>query len=594
MDQIIQILKFTKSFWKYYLFIGFFIILVSLLNLVTPILSGSIVDGIVNNIKTGSGDFSNIALILGIMISSDLIITLFANISGFYGDILGQKLNTFLTATFYRHVLDLQIEYFDNEVSGKIISKLERGIGNIAEFINNMLNNFVPFFLTAIFTIVALAFYSIEISVLLLILFPIYVIISEKSSKAWIKKQESINKIQDNLQGRIFESISSIRVVKSFLRQDLEYTKYHEFRKDVEVQSKAQSKEWHLFDVLRGSMLNIILFGIYAYIVYFTFNGRFTVGQMTLLLGLVNQAKFPLRAMSFILGQIQRAQAGSKDFFEVLREPITIEDKKDAKVLQNIGGELKFDNVSFAYKEGKEVLSGINFSIDKGKKLAIVGESGEGKSTITNLILRFYEPKSGRITVDNNDIKDITQKSLHNNISVVLQDSILFSGTIEDNIRYGKEEATLEDVMAAAKKANAHDFITKFEKGYDTQIGERGVKLSGGQKQRISIARAILKNAPILILDEATSSLDSKAEAEVQKALNELMEGKTTIIIAHRLSTIRNVDKIIVLKSGVIAEMGSPSELIKKDGIYAELVKLQTNINQAEPSAKMKEFKLVG
>jgi len=592
MDQIIQILKFTKGFWKYYLFIGFFIILVSLLNLVTPILSGNIVDAIVNNIKTGSGDFNYIAAILAIMISSDLIITLFANISGFYGDILGQKLNTFLTSQFYRHVLDLQIEYFDNEVSGKIISKLERGIGNIAEFINNMLNNFVPFFLTAVFTIIALAFYSIEISVLLLILFPIYVIISEKSSNAWIKKQGEINKVQDNLQGRIFESISSIRVVKSFLRQDLEYAKYHEFRKDVEGQAKIQSKEWHLFDVLRGSLLNIILFGIYAYIVYFTFQGRFSVGQMTLLLGLVNQAKFPLRAMSFILGQIQRAQAGSKDFFEVLREPITIEDKKDAKVLQNIGGELKFDNVSFAYKEGKDVLNGINFSIDKGQKLAIVGESGEGKSTIANLILRFYEPKSGDITVDNNNIKDVTQKSLHNNISVVLQDSILFSGTIEENIKYGKEESNLEDVIAAAKKANAHEFISKFEKGYDTQIGERGVKLSGGQKQRISIARAILKNAPILILDEATSSLDSKAEAEVQKALNELMEGKTTIIIAHRLSTIRNVDKIIVLKSGVIAEMGSPSELIKKDGIYAELVKLQTTINQVEPNAKMKEFNL--
>ncbi|MEO6729446.1 MAG: ABC transporter ATP-binding protein [Candidatus Dojkabacteria bacterium] len=594
MDQILQILKFTKSFWKYYVFISFFIIAVALLNLVTPILSGNIVDAIVNNIKNGTGDFNYIAVILAIMISSDIVITIFANISGYYGDILGQKLNTFLTSKFYEHVLDLQVEYFDNEVSGKIISKLERGIGNIAEFINNMLNNFVPFFLTAIFTIVALAFYSIEISVLLLILFPIYVIISEKSSNAWIKKQGEINKVQDSLQGRIFESITSIRVVKSFLRQDLEHSKYHDFRKDVEIRAKAQSKEWHLFDVFRGAMLNIILFGIYAYIVYFTFTGRFTIGQMTLLLGLVNQAKFPLRAMSFILGQIQRAQAGSKDFFDVLNEPVVIKDKVDAKDLQKVGGELKFNNVSFAYKDGKDILSGINFNIDKGKKLAIVGESGEGKSTITNLILRFYEPKSGEILVDNSNIQDVTQKSLHKNISVVLQDSILFSGTIEENIRYGREGATNEEIIEAAKKANADSFISKFEKGYDTQIGERGVKLSGGQKQRLSIARAILKNAPILILDEATSSLDSKAEAEVQKALNELMEGKTTIIIAHRLSTIRNVDKIIVLKSGVIAEMGSPSDLIKKNGIYAELVKLQTNINQGEPSAAMKEFKLVG
>ncbi|MEP7103588.1 MAG: ATP-binding cassette domain-containing protein [Candidatus Dojkabacteria bacterium] len=236
----------------------------------------------------------------------------------------------------------------------------------------------------------------------------------------------------------------------------------------------------------------------------------------------------------------------------------------------------------------------MNFKIDKGQKLAIVGESGEGKSTITNLILRFYEPKSGEILIDKTNISDITQKSLHENISVVLQDSILFSGSVTENIRYGKDDATVEDVIEAAKKANAHDFVSKFEKGYDTEIGERGIKLSGGQKQRISIARAILKNSPILILDEATSSLDSKAEAEVQKALTQLMEGKTTIIIAHRLSTIRNVDQIIVLKSGSIAEHGTPAELIQKDGIYAELVKLQTNLNNVEPSAKMKEFKLVG
>lgn len=594
MNQIFQILKFTKSFWKYYTFIGFFIVLNSLLSLVTPIFSGRVVDEIINKIQTGTDTLQTITIILSLMILTDVLKTIFANIAGYYGDLLGNYLNTFLTSKFYKHVLNLQIEYFDNEVSGKIISKLERGISSISDFISNMLNNFLPFFLTAIFTIVTLAFYSIEVSILLALLFPLYTIISEKSSKAWIKKQEGINKVQDTLQGRIFESISSIRVVKSFLRQDLEHSKYHAFRKDIEGQSQKQSKEWHLFDILRGLMLDIVLFGIYAYIVYSTFQGRFTIGQMTLLLALVAQARFPLFAMSYILGQIQRAQAGSKDFFEVLHEPVTIKDKDDAKVLENIKGSVTFENVSFAYNKSKDVLNGINFSIDKGQKLAIVGESGEGKSTITNLILRFYEPKEGSIKVDNIDIKDVTQNSLHENISVVLQDSILFSGSIEENIKYGKEDATMEEVIAAAKKANADDFIQKFETKYDTQIGERGVKLSGGQKQRISIARAILKNSPILILDEATSSLDSKAEAEVQKALNELMEGKTTIIIAHRLSTIRSVDKIIVVKSGSIAEMGSPSELVKKNGIYAELVKLQTAVNDDEPTEKMKEFKLVG
>ncbi|HLL60792.1 MAG TPA: ABC transporter ATP-binding protein, partial [Candidatus Nitrosocosmicus sp.] len=346
----------------------------------------------------------------------------------------------------------------------------------------------------------------------------------------------------------------------------------------------------HGYDFLRRIILNLIMFGVFGYIIYYTFQGRFSLGEMTLLLQLANQARFPLFAMSFIIGQIQQAQAGSKDFFEVLDTKVTINDKPDAVDLENVKGNISFKNVDFAYKKGEKVLHNISFNVNRGQKLALVGESGEGKSTIANLLLRFYEAEKGEIKIDNKNITDVTQNSLRSHIGVVFQETFLFSGTITENIMYGREGADKEDVVRVAKIANAHTFIESLPKGYDTEIGERGVKLSGGQKQRIAIARALLKDPPILIFDEATSSLDSKSEYEVQKALDKLMEGRTTIIIAHRLSTIRNVDHIIVLKNGKIAEQGSPKELEKKNGIYSELLSYQSG-NFANEE-KLKEYNL--
>jgi len=593
VKDILNILKFTKKFWPYYLITGSFIVLISLLNLAGPLLNKSIVDIIVNRISGENGNTNNLVVLLVLIIISDLLITFFTNISGYLGDVLGVKLNSFLSSQFYEHILKLEIQYFDNELSGTIINKLQRGIDNISNFINQVLNNFLPFLLTAFFTIIALAFYSWQVALLLAILFPIYIVISDRSSKTWRKQQEKINKIQDKIQGRAFEAISSIRIVKSFLREGLELKSYNSNRLEVEKDTKIQSQVWHKFDIYRRLSLNVILFLIYAFVIYSTYLKHYTLGEMTLLLQLVTQARFPLFAMSFILGQIQQAQAGSKDFFGVLKQEIKINDKENALELKSPHGDIEFKKVSFSYQNDKQVLNLIDFKLKAGEKLAIVGESGEGKSTIANLILRFYEPQTGVITIDNQNIQDITQSSLHKSIGVVLQDSFLFSGTIANNIKYGNEKATQEEIVMAAKAANADSFISSFEKGYETEIGERGIKLSGGQKQRISIARAILKNSPILILDEATSSLDSKAEKEVQIALDKLMQGKTTIIIAHRLSTIKNVNQIIVLKSGHIVESGSPAELaVKNNGVYAEFLSLQITAVTPDISPRLKEYQL--
>jgi len=552
------------------------VILLGFLNQVAPILTKQIVDIIVAKLKGQPAELRNIIIFLGIILTTDILVTALTDISQYYSDVTTAKLNNYLTEKFYKHVLSLSIEYFDNEITGKILSKLDRGITNIVNLIAQMANNFLPFFISTVITLVIISLYSWELAVLLLALFPLYIYISHKSSAAWIKKESEKNAIVDATSGRAFEALSSIRVVKSFVQEIIELVTFKDKRKYIVNIAKSQSKEWHLYDFYRRVSLNLIMFAVFGYVIYFTFRGRFSIGEMTLLLQLANQARFPLFAMSFIIGQIQQAQAGSRDFFAVLATLPGIKDKPHAKILKKAKGTIVFDDVEFSYaKNDGGLLKHISFSLQPGKKMAIVGESGEGKSTIANLLLRFYEPQSGIITIDGVNIADVTQESLRQQIGVVFQDTFLFSGSIRENIRYGRTDAAEEEIVKMAKIANADEFIRKFPKGYDSEIGERGIKLSGGQKQRIAIARALLKNPPILIFDEATSSLDSKAEFEVQKALNKLMEGRTTIIIAHRLSTIKNVDTIIVIKNGEIVEQGKPKDLEKQKGVYAELLSYQ-------------------
>lgn len=596
MSPIFRILSFTKKYRNWYLFMGFFVVFTSLLSLVNPLLSKQIVDLIVKRISGQTVDTNIFFYILVAMILSDISITVLTAFSQWVGDLLTVKLQTFLSQKFYEHVLSLHIGYFDNAITGTIVNKMYRGITSITSFIQNMLNNFLPFFLTAFVTILLLAKYSLAISLLLAALFPIYVAISHRSSQSWITYENEKNALNDQSQGRVFESLTGIRVVKSFSGEIAELASFIKNRKSIEGIAKIQTKKWHLYDFARRFALNIILFGIFTYIVYWTFEKRFTLGEMTLLLTLAQQARFPLFAMSFILGQIQEASAGSADYFKILETKSEITDKPGAKPLnfnslKSQDKIITFRNVCFTYDSGKEVLKDINFSVNKGEKIALVGESGQGKSTIVNLLLRYYEPQSGIIEIQGQDISKVTQDSLHQQFSVVFQESLLFSGTIFENIKYGKPDATEKEIIQASIAANAHSFIEELPDKYKSVIGERGVKLSGGQKQRIAIARAIIKQAPIVILDEATSSLDSKAELEVQKGLNELLKNKTSIIIAHRLSTISSADHLVVIENGKISQYGTHTELLKdKNGLYAQLVTLQETLLKAPSEERKKQL----
>jgi ATP-binding cassette subfamily B protein len=306
-----------------------------------------------------------------------------------------------------------------------------------------------------------------------------------------------------------------------------------------------------------------------------------SIGTMVLLLQLLNQARRPLFAMSFILTQVQNAESGSKEFFEIVEIPTKeIFDKKtSAELVRLKEPTIEFKNVSFKYEQSEIVLKDISFELRKNEKVALVGHSGVGKSTLVNLILKFYDPTDGDIYISNKNYKELSSRYVRNNISLVFQENELFSSTIRENVSYGTESSE-EDIMNALKLANAYDFVTKLPKGIESEVGERGVRLSGGQKQRIQIARAILKNAPILILDEATSSLDAKSEKEVQDGLENLMKNKLVIIIAHRFSTIQNVHKIIVLDKGTIVDTGTPQELSRRKGIYQDLLNYQVEGNK--------------
>lgn len=342
---------------------------------------------------------------------------------------------------------------------------------------------------------------------------------------------------------------------------------------------KEQSQTFHIFDFSRNMSLNIIFTIVSLIVFYNTFQGLLSIGEMVLILQLMNQARRPLFGMSFILTRIQMAESGSKEFFEVLSLPAKEKFQEANEVFKLRQPTLAFKNISFKYEQSEIILKDISFSIRSQEKVALVGHSGVGKTTLINLILKFYEPTSGEIFLHDKNYRNLTHTQIRNNIALVFQESELFSSTIRENVAYGSN-ASEKDIIHALTLANAYDFVMKLPKGLDSEVGERGVRLSGGQKQRIQVARAILKDSPILILDEATSSLDAKSEKEVQDALENLMKNKLVIIIAHRFSTIQNVNKIIVLDEGKIVDQGSPVELSKRKGIYSDLLHYQIEGNK--------------
>lgn len=580
MKNIFKILKLSKPMHGLMILIVFISITSSLLDVVTPLLSGRILDEVITQSANETREYKSLVTLLVISITATIFYLITRSIGQRLGDHLAGKIRKYLTEIFYNKAFTLPQSYYDSEVSGKILNQLNRGITSIQAFVNTATNYIIPTFLQAIIVIAILAYYNLALGLLMIIVFPIYLTLSAISTRRWGKREEVKNKLEDRTRGRIQEVISNIKLVKGFTNESNEFNLVSNNLKEINSIYRKQSNEFHIFDFLRELSLYLILFGTSIIIFYNAFEGLITAGTVIILIQLVDRARMPLFGMSFILTQIQQAETGSKEFFEILALE-SIEDYKQDLVVEKITSPIiEFKDVSFNYDSNNTILEKVSFKIHQNEMVALVGPSGAGKSTIVNLLLKFYKVNSGEITLNNQSYKDLSYNYIRQNIALVFQENELFSSTIKENVAYGSNDMSDEKVIVALKKANAWEFVSKLSDGINTEVGERGVKLSGGQRQRIQIARAIYKDAPILILDEATSSLDAKSESEVSEAIENLVKNRLVIIIAHRFSTIQNASKVIVLNNKHIESVGTPKELSDKPGIYSELLRYQIEGNK--------------
>ncbi len=580
MKNIWKIIKLARPYHRW---IGVACVLITLqavLLQATPITLKYVVDELSKQISGGGGDYQKLiwlfVLILGINIGG----VVFDAVNQRIGDYISSRLGRYLTEVYYKKIFQLPQKYFDGELSGKIVNQLNRGILSIQGFVGSMSNFILPAILQAIFGIGVLVHYNVIIGLLALSVFPVYIAISTYSTKRWGVLQEKKNVHEDASRGRIGEAVANIKLVKTYNTQQREWAYISDQYEKINQIYDRQSTQYHILNFVRQFGLEIAFVVILFLIFRNTFLGTFTLGEMVLVIQLLNQLRWPLFGMSYILEQVQRAEADSKAFFEVLDLPET--EKFMTKAVTGVGKKptITFDNVAFAYEDGAPVLTDLNFTLDKQETVALVGNSGAGKTTLVNLILKLYEPTGGKILLSSKSYAQLDHAFVREHMALVFQDNELFSSTVRENVAYGVGEVSDAQIWKALKQANADEFVEKFADKLDAQVGERGVKLSGGQKQRLQIARAILHDKPILILDEATSSLDSKSEKLVQDALEKLFKNRLVIIIAHRFSTIQNVDRIVVLEKGTIADMGTPGELAKRKGLYSELLKYQVEGNK--------------
>lgn len=593
MKSLWRIVVFTRVLWKLYAAVAFFAVLVALMSQVQPLLLKVIVDEVTRLVDDGQANVKIVALCVGAIFAADVGQTFFSNINGYFGDQLQVRLRKILSERYFAHLLALPQRYYDVELSGKILNQLNRGIDQIMTFVQAFSNNFLQFIFSTILSLGIVLFYSWQVGLMLALLYPIILWLTMRAGTTWRRYQAEINTELDTATGRFAEVVGQIKVVKSFGREENELAIFQKHYKKAIDLTRPQSKFWHRQDVIRRLALNVIFLGVYAYICLQAAHGRYSLGTMVLLLQYAAAIRIPIFSISFIVDQGQRAVANTRDYFAALDEDTEARDESALEALTLRRGEARFRDVYFGYNSTENILKGLTMKLAPGTKTALVGKSGEGKTTITNIILGMYEPQKGAVLIDDQDITQVTRQSLRAATTIVFQEPALFSGTVRENIAYGRYDASLAEIVSAAKAANAHGFIAKFPQGYETEIGERGLKLSGGQKQRIAIARAILKDAPILILDEATSSLDSQSERAVHEALERLMRGRTTLIIAHRLSTIASVDTVVTLQGGRVDECGPPARLAKSGGIYAQLLQLQVEQTTANKK-KLRNYEMEG
>ncbi len=568
-----KILSYYKPYKKVFFADMFFAMLGAGVTLVLPLIVRYITNDVIY--RESNEAIEIILIFAGVMLGLILIQAYSNFFIAYYGHMMGARMEYDMRNEIFEHYQKLSFSFYDNQKVGQLMSRITNDLFEISELFHHGPEDIVISVIKFIGTFIILCMINVKLALVACAIIPVmfvYAFMLNKRMKRAFKRNRA--KIAD-INARIEDNLSGIRVVKSFANENIELEKFREGN-DGFLRSKRNSYQYMgVYHSGLNAFMNLITVIVIVAGGIFITKDYIEIADLITFLLYINNFTEPVNKLINFTEQFQNGITGYERFAEMLSITPDIKDDTATKEPEELKGEIEFENVSFRYEDGLEnVLANVNLKVTEGDYVALVGSSGAGKTTLCSLIPRFYDVTSGIIKIDGMDIKDIKLKALRRNIGIVQQDVYLFTGTVKENIRYGRPNATDEEIIEAAKNANAHEFIMGLPDGYDTYIGQRGVKLSGGQKQRLSIARVFLKNPPILIFDEATSALDNESEKVVQDSLESLAKNRTTFVIAHRLSTIRNAKRILVLTENGIEEEGTHEELIEKGGIYSALYKL--------------------
>ena len=518
-------------------------------------------------------------IIMGIMLGAYVLRSVFNYIVAYYGHTFGIRVEADIRSDLFAHMQQLGFDFYDRNRTGQLMSRLTSDLFELTELAHHGPEDLLTSCVTIIGALIVMASIQWQLALVVAAVIPIALFVILSMRRMMGKASKAVKQKTGHINTEIESSLSGIRTSKAFANEDVENARFEnandQFKTSKRFFHKAMGR-FHSSLELFLSSLNVVVITVGG---YFIMKGQMDYKDLTVFVLYIGTFVNPMRKLANFSEMFANGFAGLNRFVDIMRTEPTIQDKPGAELLRDVKGHLQVQDVSFTYDGEQGVLHHVSLEVQPGETVAIVGPSGGGKSTLCQLIPRFYEVSDGQILIDGKDVRDVTQESIHQNIGIVQQDVFLFADTIFENIRYGKPDATDEEVIAAAKKAEIYDDILAMPQGFQAYVGERGALLSGGQKQRVAIARIFLKNPPILILDEATSALDSVTEAKIQRAFDNLAIGRTTLIIAHRLSTIRSADRIVSIADGKITECGSHAELLEKGGIYADLYNTQNAQN---------------
>ncbi len=576
MNVFLRLLTYLKPYWRWVVISVVCLLLLTILNLLPPLFQKQIIDEVIAQRLLARLPL----LVLGLV--GVYALTHLLNFADLYlRHVLGERFILDLRVLLYDYLQRLSLSFFESQQTGEIMSRITNDVNALENFVTHSVGFLVVDLLRLVGTAVILFALDWQLALLTLLPVPILAVALRLFNTRVRPIYRQIRDRLGDINAELQDNISGIRVIQAFSQEERELHRFTQRSASYYQERVRGIRQWStFFPAMRfvASLGMVIVLGFGAYRV---FGGVLTLGGLVAFISYVASFYEPIHRLVQVDNTVQQAIAAGERVFELLDTMPDIEDAPDAIELPTIRGTVAFEGVSFRYGTGEEVLRDVNFQMQPGQVVALVGPSGAGKTSIANLIPRFYDPVHGRVTVDGHDVKKVKLASLRRQIAVVLQDTFLFDGTVRDNVVYGKPDASEDEMIAAAKAAYAHDFITHLPQGYDTEIGERGVKLSGGQKQRLALARAILTDPRILILDEATSSVDAEAEYLIQQALEKVLEGRTALVIAHRLSTIRHADKIIALEEGRIVEVGDHRQLLARDGLYSQMYRRQVDLAAA-------------